>query len=230
MKVENLSDQDFTFPRRLKRHNAIYIDLLKISKPEVPPGKNMYFDNNLVEQLLYKYVENACTNVRLRDEIMSHASELIRQIIRANNLQQIYPGKDEASFGDLFQVAWCQVESVLYKYEAQPHCLECFNHLRPQDSLLNNRMTLFYSLIKQIKHCPYCNVKLSRSNVYYRGKSKVFNMWSQVARTVALAHIKRESRDRKNYGGYQSHLERNVKSNDFVFKHFIHNKIFFDLI
>ena len=189
---------------------------------DIPPGKTYYFNNALVENLLYRYVEAACTEVKLRDEIMSHASELIRQIIRANNLQSIYPGRDEASFGDLFQVAWCQIESVLYKYEAMPHCLDCFNKLRPQDSALDVAMTFFGELVSKTKECPHCGSRLTRANVYYRGRSKVFNLWSQVARTVVLAHIKRESRDRKNSPGYQSHLERSIKPRSLVLDRFLH--------
>lgn len=69
--------------------------------------KNMYFDNDAVEKLLDKYVEGGCVNVSLRDEIMSHAEELIRQIIRAHNFEYIFPGRDGSSFNELFQVAWC---------------------------------------------------------------------------------------------------------------------------
>jgi hypothetical protein len=32
-------------------------------------------------------------------------------------------------------------------------------------------------------------------------------MWSQVAKTVMLAHIKKETRDKKNYGSYKRHLD-----------------------
>jgi hypothetical protein len=121
--------------------------------------KGYYFDNHKVEQLLIKYVKDGCVNVKLRDEIMGHAAELIRQIIRTHNFQNIYPGSDEASFNDLFQVAWVQIESTLYKFDSSP------------------------------------------------GHTKVFNMWSQVAKTVMLAHIKRETRDKKNYHSYKSHLD-----------------------
>ena len=121
--------------------------------------KGYYFDNHKVEQLLIKYVASSCIDVELRDEIMSHASELIRQIIRTHNFHNIYPGSDDASFNDLFQVAWAQIESVLYKFDSSP------------------------------------------------GHTKVFNMWSQVAKTVMLAHIKKETRDKKNYGSYKRHLD-----------------------
>ena len=98
--------------------------------------KNHYFDNEIVERLMYLYVEGACTDVSLRDEIMVWASELIRQLIKAHNLGQICPGKDDTTSGDLFQTAWLQIEGALYKYEARPHCTGCYNNLRPGDSQL----------------------------------------------------------------------------------------------
>ncbi|MEM3000607.1 MAG: hypothetical protein QXU32_00725 [Nitrososphaerales archaeon] len=120
--------------------------------------KGYYFDNNKVEALLTEYVKGGCTDVKLRNEIMSHAMELLRQIIRTHNFHNIYPGRDAASFGDLFQVGWVQIEKTLYKFDYRP------------------------------------------------GHTKVFNMWSQIAKTVILAHIKREMRDKKNYGTYKGHL------------------------
>lgn len=120
--------------------------------------KGHYFDNYLVEQLVTKYVMGGCTNRKLRDEIMTHANELIRQIIRTHNLNEIYPGNDPASFGDLEQVAWCQLESMLYKFDHGP------NH------------------------------------------TKLFNLWSQVCKTVILAYIKKETRDRKNFPTYKGHV------------------------
>jgi len=173
-------------------------------------NKNHYFDNERVERLMYEYVSGACTNVQLRDEIMTHASELIRQLIKAHNLNQICPGKDGSSGGDLFQTAWLQIESALYKYEARPHCTNCYNSLRPNDSLLSDDFLFANHVLKKIKRCPKCGIRLERENLYYRGKSKVFNLWSQVARTVALAYIKKENRDRKNSGMFQSHLEGKI--------------------
>ncbi len=134
------------------------IPVVPVPAPVPEKPKNQYFDNLKVEELLETYVRGGCTDVEGRDEIMSHAAELIRQIIRTHNLHNIYPGKDQASFGDLFQVAWCQIEKCLYKFDYSP------------------------------------------------GHTKVFNMWSQIARTVMLAHIKREGRDRKNQGAYTTHL------------------------
>jgi hypothetical protein len=199
-----------------------------IRQPEeiLPPAKNHYFDNVKVERLLYTYHETACCDVRLRDDIMSNASELIRQIIRANNLQSIYPGGEVHSSGDLFQVAWTQIESVLYKYKAAPHCLGCFNQNRPQDSLLlvinpEEDIILYEVLSKKVKSCAQCGFKVEKEYVYYRGLSKVFNMWSQIARTVGLAHIKREKRDRANSGSYQNHLSRKYKPSSYLFDRFI---------
>lgn len=200
----------------------------RILQPEelVNQSKSYYFDNLAVERLLYDYHETACTDIRLRDEIMSHASELIRQIIRANNLHTIYPGRDDSSFGDLFQVGWSQIELSLYKYRASPHCLGCFNVNRPHDSLLikqdpDEDTILFEDLVKLVRTCPHCGTKITRNSVYYKGRSKVFNLWSQVSRTVVLAYIKRESRDKKNYTSYQSHLIRKQTNKNYMFDRFL---------
>lgn len=189
-------------------------------------NKDYYFDNITVEKLLYQYHETACTDLKLRNNIMSHASELIRQIIRTNNLHTIYPGRDDSSFGDLFQVAWAQIELSLYKYKAAPHCLGCYNINRPNESIIieqehDDDILIFEDLIKLIKRCPHCGLKLEKNSIYYRGKSKVFNLWSQVSRTVILAYIKKESRDKKNYTNYQSHLIRKKKTKNYVFERFI---------
>jgi hypothetical protein len=169
--------------------------------------KNYYFDNETVEFLMHQYLRGACTSVQLRDEIMKHASELIKQIIKAHNLGQIYPGKEESSIMDLFQTAWIQIESALYKYGALPHCKKCFNAMRPMDSLLYPEYVFEDFIIKKIKICRRCNNLIAIVGIHYRGKSRVFNMWSQIARTVILAYIKKENRDRKNSDVFKSHLE-----------------------
>jgi hypothetical protein len=135
--------------------------------------KGYYFDNHKVEKLLTEYVKGGCTAVELRNEIMSHAMELLRQIIRTHNFHNIYPGHDAASFGDLFQVGWTQIEKTLYKFNYEP------------------------------------------------GHTKVFNMWSQIAKTVILAHIKREMRDKKNYGTYKGHLINRHRPGAALFERFI---------
>ena len=43
---------------------------------------NYYFDNDLVESILVEYHSTGCTSVRLRNEIMKHADELIINVIR----------------------------------------------------------------------------------------------------------------------------------------------------
>lgn len=189
-------------------------------------AKNHYFDNERVEHLMYKYVEGACTDVKLRDEIMIHASELIRQIIKAHNLGQICPGKDDASRGDLFQTAWVQIESVLYKYSARPHCQPKYNKQRPNDSLIIDQFIVAPELYKRFKQvCPVCKTRLEEGHVYYKGQSKVFNMWSQIARTVTLAYIKKESRDKKNSNVFQAHLEnRTIAKNEVLNRFFTEAK------
>lgn len=125
--------------------------------PNLPT--NHYFDNAKVEKLLVEYHKTGCTDIRLRDEIMTHAHDLIINIIRTHNLHVIYGGNEESSFYDLYQTAWAQIESVLYKFDNSP------------------------------------------------GHSKLFNLWSQVARTVLLAAIKKDSRDKKNAESYRYYLD-----------------------
>ncbi len=147
---------------------TVEVDVIVVAVPAVPtdqpPGKKYYFNNPVVEALLNRYVESGCTEVALRDEIMSHAGELIRQIIRAHNFEHIYPGRDQSSFNELFQVAWMQIEKTLYKYDPTP------------------------------------------------GSPKVFNMWSQIAKTRILAYLKKEKRDKKNVGNYKDFLVRRHKT------------------
>lgn len=146
------------------------------ARPENLPAKpsNHYFDNDLVESLVAKYVnDTSCTDLDLRDKIMSHAGELIYQIIRTHKLNTIYPGGDAASFGDLFQVAWIQIEKTLYKFNNAP------------------------------------------------GHPKIFNLWSQIAKTVMLAHIKRESRDGKNFESLRSHVSTKTIKKPVLMERFI---------
>jgi len=200
--------------------------LAAVVEVSAPPMRKLYFINEQVEWLLTQYIWSGCTKVKLRDAIMSHATELIRQIIRKQGLHTIYPGQDESSFFDLLQTGWTQIERVLYKYRSRPHCRACFSLERPADSLLYNPGELEYGIktmdevIQLVKACPRCKTKLltgpiieprqgeyaGSSTILYRGTSKVFNMWSQIARTVILAHIKKEGRDRKNSGSYVAHL------------------------
>jgi hypothetical protein len=207
--AKNSSSQDSASPRTIKFERR---EVLK---------SNHYFDNEIVERLLYRYLEGACTDVKLRDEIMEHAAELIRQIIKAHNLGQIYPGKDDSSIGDLAQVAWLQIESALYKYEARPHCATCYNQLRPNDSLLMDEFIFVDQLLIRMKRCPKCGGVLERETIYYRGKSRLFNMWSQIARTVILAYIKKENRDRKNSHLFQEHLENKTLQKAHALNRFI---------
>ncbi len=204
--------------------------------------RKLYFVNEVVEWQLTQYLWTGCTQVRLRDMIMSHATELIRQIIRKQGLHTIYPGQDESSFGDLLQTAWVQIERTLYKYRSRPHCRKCFNLERPAESLLYEPGDLEYGIktldeiVAMNRQCPKCKTKLAitpiiepvqgryagSETILYRGMSKVFNMWSQVARTVILAHIKKEGRDRKNSGSYINHLGTKQKPISGVMARFLH--------
>lgn len=213
-------------------------DLSHLNPDETIRRKKHYFINEEVEWLLTCYKWTGCTDIKLRDEIMSHATELIRQIIRKQGLHQIYPGHDESAFNDLIQTAWCQIERTLYKYRARPHCRRCYSPDRPSDSVFFDPADLDYHIVTftellhtgyrcerrqqtfKISRCPHCNQLLSDSpivkpqqgifggseTIIFRGTSKVFNMWSQVARTVILAYIKKEGRDKKNSGPYRDYV------------------------
>jgi hypothetical protein len=158
-------------PARLEVDQITLEAPVRPHNPNLP--KNYYFDNDYVESLLTKYVWGGCTDIKLRDTIMSNASELIRQIIRTHKLHTLTNGREGTAFGDLYQLAWCQIESSLYKFDGRP------------------------------------------------GHTKVFNMWSQVAKTVMLAHIKKESRDKRNYGAYKEHLDSKHRPANFKFERFL---------
>jgi hypothetical protein len=204
--------------------------------------KKHYFINEIVEDKLRRYIWTNCTDVAIRDSIMIHAPELIKQIIRKQNLHMIYPGQEESAFGDLVQTAWVQVERTLYKFRAKPHCRNCYNPDRPIGSALYIPSESEYGIItfeqlfdpkysqtgskkfvvfeKHHPRCPYCGAMLDSHpdvepkqgtfggsvTVLFRGNSKVFNMWSQVSRTVILAFVKKEGRDRKNSSAYKDHI------------------------
>lgn len=176
--------------------------------------KKHYFVNETVEWELAQYIWTGCTCMSLRDQIMSHATELIRQIIRKQGLHTIYPGQEESAFGDLLQTGWVQIERTLYKYRARPHCRSCFNQDRPSDSLLYEPGQREYGIktlqevVKISDNCPRCGHELvaapivepmqgrygGSSTILYRGMSKVFNMWcvapdTQLLTSVGLAPI-----------------------------------------
>lgn len=169
--VKDEETEDEEVVEEVQINQIQFIDVVRPNNPNLP--KNYYFDNDYVEQLLTEYVKGGCTDIKLRDKIMENASELIRQIIRTHKLHLITNGKDGTSFGDLYQLSWAQIESVLYKFDSRP------------------------------------------------GHTKVFNMWSQVAKTVMLAHIKKESRDKRNYSTYKEHLDSNTEVPVFRFERFI---------
>ena len=120
----------------------------------------------------------------------------------------------------------CQLERTIYKYRARAHCRTCFNPDRPSDSILYEPDVREYGIktaqdiVALYKRCPKCKTVLDTGpvvtpvqgrfggtpTILFKGTSKVFNMWSQISRTVILAYIKKEGRDRKNSGSYVNHL------------------------
>ena len=213
-----------------------------VSDNKPPQKRKLYFINEIVEWQLTRDIWTGCTDIELRDTIMSNATELIRQIIRKQGLHTIYPGQEESAFGDLLQTAWVQIERTLYKYRSRPHCRNCYNPDNPSKYLLylpGNReygiKTIDEILKIHKKVCTHCKSDLvsditiePRQDLYagtscilYRGMSKVFNMWSQIARTVILAYIKKEGRDRKNSSSYIKHLDNKAKPLSDVMNRFL---------
>lgn len=185
----------------------------------------MYFDNPLVESLLRRYVGGGCINIKYRNEIMTHAMELIRQVIRTHGLNIAYGGGDESSFNDLVQIAWCQIEKTLYKFDYSETFVIGYKYKdrigRYQlkgcikeddgDSIIIRVTKACNYLLKNGRKVEYNVddlVEIPRINILQRKfiNTKVFNMWSQVAKTSVLAYIKKETRDKKNFPGYSSYL------------------------
>lgn len=197
-----------------------------MKKPRDPnKPKNMYFNNPLVEGLLRRYVMTGCTDIKLRNEIMSHAAELIRQVIRTHGLHVIYGGGEDSSFNDLFQIAWVQIEKTLYKFDySQIFTLYWMDGdkkvrykirglIKEEDDesyvLQITRENSYNILGKEVDFNLDDLVEVKKSEIVSKrfDNTKVFNMWSQIARTVVLAHVKKDSRDKKNYNNYSSFLK-----------------------
>lgn len=85
----------------------IQVQEIKSERSKEAISKNHYFDNKTVEHLVISYVNGGCVDIHIRDEIMSHASELIKQVIKTHKLNVIYKGRDGSAFSELFQVAYC---------------------------------------------------------------------------------------------------------------------------
>jgi hypothetical protein len=156
-----------------------------------------YFDNDKVEDLLVRYVQGNCTSISLRDEIMAHAGEFVRQLILGQGLHRIAPRHvDEA---DLWTIGWIQIEKTLYKYKARPHCADCYDPGSYVGSVLYDPDVFEYGIITPEEiaerglRCRICGKTPSR--VMYRGIARLFSLWSQIARNSILAECKRLNRD-----------------------------------
>ena len=135
--VLNLSKVDSTSKKNgSKESEPQPPTVVKTVQEQDPPKRRLYFINEIVEWHLTQYIWTGCTKIELRDQIMSNATELIRQIIRKQGLHTIYPGQEDSAFGDLLQTAWVQIEKTLYKYRSRPHCRLCYNPDNPSKSLL----------------------------------------------------------------------------------------------
>lgn len=202
--------------------------------------RKFYFANEVVEWKLVQYRWTGCTSIELRDSIMLHADELIRQNLRTQGLAKIC--RDEFSFDDLRQVAWMQIERTLFKFRAVPHCRACYRPRHSAASILHELGDREFTIPtttdvirKHRSRCPYCNSWLASSGkiepqqgryggteaILYRGTSKVFNMWSSVSRTVSLAYLKKNSRDNRYQSRVEERLNHSNSKPDVQFDRFI---------
>ncbi len=164
--------------------------------------RKLYFDNALVERLLTEYHFTNCTSVKLRDLVMEHCTLLINNVILTNRLHKLSYGQD---IDELTIVAWMQIERTLYKYKSIIYCGQCYpklNHIKREKVRIHEPTETSVGIpspkdvAERGLQCPLH--KAAPTTIIYKGVSKVFNMWSSITRTVCLAHIKREDRDKRN--------------------------------
>ena len=175
----------------------------------VEPAKKMYFDNPLVEKLLRLYVMGGCTDIAQRDEIMTHAGELIRQVILVHGIHKVLGGTEDDLF-DLRQVAWIQIEKTLYKFDYS----KIWTIKRDGVKFkirgcivreLNNHACLKMTDVKN--YGKLYTVDLDDVVSTRQDNTKIFNMWTQVTKTVCLAYVKHDTKDKKNLSTYTSNMK-----------------------
>ncbi len=198
-----------------------------VTEVKVKP-KNHYFDNELVQDLLKRYVARGCVDIELRDEIMKHSEELIRQVIRAHNFEHIFPNRDSSSALELFQVAYVQIEKTLYKYDPLPGSPKLFN-LWSQIS--KTRILAYLKKEKRDKK----NVVNYRDFLSRRQKTKLRNsadvdLWLKEAREILIYNEDFLEilnsieyiwfNDDKPYDGLISKIEKHSGKNRNIISHF----------
>ena len=164
-----------------------------------------YFDNSAVEALLHEYCMGACTSLELRDKVMEAALPLIKNIIYSQGYHKVRFHDGEAEFNDLVMAGWIAIESMLYKYQANAHCGNCYNPSNLKLSLLTTEYIFEDELKKLFPRCPHCGLTITK--IIYRGKSKLFSLWTQVAMTSILGYIKSNSKDYRRKEAYEEHLD-----------------------
>lgn len=165
-------------------------------------NKNYYFDNDHVERLCRKYVLNGAVDIELRDEILSHARELIENIIRVNKFVQIINHPDYMTFDELLSVATESIESSLYKFNiTNKYILKNKKVIIGQIIAENDKKILL-----ELQNHKKKLIKKSDIKVIKKFHTKIFGFWSQVAKTSILAFIKKNKRDLRNKERYIDYL------------------------
>jgi intein/homing endonuclease len=143
-------------------------------EPKIKP-KNHYFDNDLVQEILKRYVARGCVDIELRDEIMHHAEELIRQVIRAHNFEHIFPNRDSSSALELFQVAYCvSLDTMLFTDNGIMKINDIINNSFNRQILCNGligeidiMVNGINGLSKANKYCLRNNIKTKKIKIKY---------------------------------------------------------------
>lgn len=163
---------------------------------------NYYFDNEYIESLCREYVLGGAVDIELRDEIMSHANELIENIIRVNNFTNIMNSSGPTTFGELKHIAWKAIESSLYKFNmTNEYRLLDGRNIRGQPINEDN----IYVLIEDKNGVRY-KIKKKDIKKIQKYHTKLFGFWSQISKTAILAYIKKDKRDNRNKPHYTDYL------------------------
>ena len=191
--------------------------------------KNYYFDNDYVERLCRKYVLGGTVDIKLRDEILTHAQELIENIIRVNKFVQIINHSDYTTFDELLAVATESIESSLYKFNiTNKYILKNGKVIIGQIISENDKKILL-----ELQNHKHKLIKKSDIKSIRRFHTKIFGFWSQVAKTSILAYIKKDKRDFRNkerYLDYLIHKNKTIRKYHVSIESFIDKckKIFVD--
>lgn len=98
-------------------------------------------NQNALAKLLTMYQETGCTNVRLRNHIMTAIMPIIEGAVRSINPGYLPNASNQ--FDDFVQHCWTRVEQILYKIDPE---INCFNYITTvcRQLCMSNMKTIGY--------------------------------------------------------------------------------------